>query len=169
MRTMLKISMPVEPANKAIKDGSLAQDAQSIIDELRPEQLLLRGERQAHRPPRIRPKGARAEFPSVVEADCSLSLNAGIELYPVMNAQDMKTGVEKAIRNAGRCPSRPKFGTVLLRLAALLRLGCGRRHPPHPGDVPAASPFPRPAAAPSGIACAAAQRRLDMAHRRRRD
>src|SRR5213592_3076943 len=37
MRTMLKVTLPVEAANKAIKDGSLPRIMESTMNELRPE------------------------------------------------------------------------------------------------------------------------------------
>jgi len=37
MRTMMKVSIPVEAGKKAIKDGSLARGIQSTTERLKPE------------------------------------------------------------------------------------------------------------------------------------
>lgn len=101
MRTLMKVSMPVEPANNAIKDGSLPKVLQAVMDELRPEASYFYAENGMRTGLFIFDLKEPAQIPSIVEP-LFLHLNAGVEMYPVMNAQDMKTGVEKAMRNAGR-------------------------------------------------------------------
>jgi hypothetical protein len=101
MRTLMKVSMPVEPANNAIKDGSLPKVMQTLIDELHPEASYFYAENGKRTGLFIFDLKEPAQIPTIVEP-LFLHLNAGIEMYPVMNAQDMKTGVEKAIRNSGR-------------------------------------------------------------------
>jgi hypothetical protein len=100
MRTLMKVSMPVEPANKAIQDGSLPKVLQAVIDELRPEASYFYAENGKRTGLFVFDLKEPSQIPSIVEP-LFMHFNAGVELYPVMNAQDMKAGVDKAIRNAG--------------------------------------------------------------------
>ena len=103
MRTMLKVSLPVEPANKAIQNGSLPRTFQSVIDRLRPEASYFYAEKGRRTALFVFDLKEPAQIPSVVEP-LFLSLNADVELYPAMNAEDMKKGVEQASREARREP-----------------------------------------------------------------
>jgi hypothetical protein len=92
--------MPVEPANKAIQDGSLPKVLQSVIDELRPEASYFYAEGGKRTGLFVFDLKDPSQIPSIVEP-LFMRFNAAVELCPVMNAQDMKTGVEKAMRNSG--------------------------------------------------------------------
>lgn len=88
MRFLLKVTFPVETANKAAKEGRLGQIIASILEDLKPEAAYFLDE-----------KGQRAgfiffrindssEIPKVAEP-WMLGLNASIEMKPVMSAEDL--------------------------------------------------------------------------------
>jgi hypothetical protein len=93
--------MPVEPGNKAIEDGSLPKIMQSFIDEQRPEASYFYAENGKRTGLFVFDLKDPAHIPCIVEP-LFQHLHAAIELYPVMNAQAMKAGVEKAARSSGR-------------------------------------------------------------------
>jgi hypothetical protein len=104
MRTLLKVTMPVEPANKAIKDGSLPKTFQTLTQELRPEATYFYAEHGQRTALMVFDLKDPAQIPSVAEP-LFTKLNAAVELYPVMNADELKTGLEKSMKNQGREPA----------------------------------------------------------------
>jgi hypothetical protein len=97
MRTMMKISIPVESGNKGVKEGSLPKTVQEFVDKAKPEACYFvaeGGKRTGYfffdlKDPTLIPTMAEPFF---------MGLNASIELTPAMNLEDMKTGVEKAMK-----------------------------------------------------------------------
>ncbi|MGA8654389.1 MAG: hypothetical protein WB677_27885 [Xanthobacteraceae bacterium] len=94
MRMMLKFTIPVENGNAAINDGTLGSTAESIIGQLKPE--------AAYFGPIDGKRGGLIFFdladPSEIAASVEpffLSLNAAVELMPVMNADDLRKGLAK--------------------------------------------------------------------------
>lgn len=97
MRTMLKISIPVESGNKGVKEGVLPKTVQEFVDKMKPESCYFTaegGKRTAYfvfdlRDPTLIPTVAEPFF---------MTLNASIEMSPVMNLDDLKAGIEKAMK-----------------------------------------------------------------------
>ena len=98
MRMMMKVSIPVEAGNKAIKDGSLPKSIMAFVEQMKPEACYFGptgGQRTALfffdlKDPTMIPSAGEPFF---------LNLNASIELSPVMNLEDMRAGVEKAMKH----------------------------------------------------------------------
>ena len=95
MRMMLRFTLPVEKGNQAINDGSLARTMESIMSKLKPEAAYfapLNGKRSGMIFFDV------AEPSQIVESvePFFLSLNAEVELVPVMNADDLRKGLAKA-------------------------------------------------------------------------
>ncbi len=97
MRTMLKFTLPVERGNQAIKDGSLGRTLESIMNKLKPE--------AAYFWPSEGKRGGvmffdLAEPSQIVEIVEPLfaNLNAAVELVPVMNGEDLRKGLAKAVQ-----------------------------------------------------------------------
>jgi hypothetical protein len=98
MRVMMKVSIPVEAGNKAIRDGSLPKTIMSFVEQMKPEASYFApdaGKRTAFfffdlKDPTMIPTAAEPFF---------ANLNASIEICPAMNLEDMKVGVEKAMKN----------------------------------------------------------------------
>ena len=103
MRTLLKVTMPVEPANKAIKDGSLPKIVQSLTESLRPEAAYFYAEGGKRTALMVFDLKDPSQIPSVAEP-LFMQLNAGVELFPVMNTEDLKAGLEKAAKRTSRVP-----------------------------------------------------------------
>jgi hypothetical protein len=101
MRTMLKVQMDVEASNAAIKDGRLARVLAATMERLKPEAAYFTAV-----------DGCRGGFivfdlqhPSDIPSICEpffLEFNAKVELSPVMTAEDVQKGVEKASIAASR-------------------------------------------------------------------
>jgi len=103
MRFLLKITIPVEEGNAAIRDGSLPRTIESILADLKPEAAYFSdgdGKRAAY-------VFVDMQDPSQIPAMAEpwfLSFNAGVELHPVMNAQDLAKagpGIEQAVKKHG--------------------------------------------------------------------
>jgi hypothetical protein len=96
MRIMLKVSIPVEAGNKALKDGSLPKTMMAFVEQMKPEAAYFMPE-----------NGKRTAFfffdlkdPSTIPIAVEpffLNLNAAIEMTPAMNIEDMKAGVKRAM------------------------------------------------------------------------
>jgi len=94
VRTMLRVSVPVEQGNRAIKDGSLAQTFQSAMQELKAEAayfLPIDGKRTALIFFDLKDS---SDLPRIVEPLFG-NLNAAIEMTPAMNADDLEAGFGK--------------------------------------------------------------------------
>jgi hypothetical protein len=93
MRTILKVSMPVEKANQAIKDGSLPRTMTGFMDEHKPEAAYFYAENGQRTALFVFDLKDPAQMPSVSER-FFMSLNADVTFSPVMNAADLKKGLE---------------------------------------------------------------------------
>ncbi len=96
MRMLMKVQMPTEAGNAAIRDGSLPQIVGKALDELKAEAAYFVSE-----------EGMRTALIFFEMADSSgippaaepffMGLDARITFAPVMNADEMRTGVGKAM------------------------------------------------------------------------
>ena len=93
MRTILKVSMPVEKANQAIKDRSLPQTMTGFVDEYKPEASYFYAENGRRTAFFVFDLKDPALIPSVAER-FFMKLNAEVMFYPAMNATDLKKGLE---------------------------------------------------------------------------
>lgn len=101
MRTMLKVTFPVEAGNRSIKDGTLPKTIQSFIQQWRPEASYFYPENGKRAALFFFDLKDPTQIPAAVEP-LFMNLDATVELTPVMNAEDLKTGLEKAFQ--GRQP-----------------------------------------------------------------
>jgi hypothetical protein len=97
MRTMLKVSMPVETGNRAIKDGSLPKLMGSLMEQLHPEAAYFFAENGKRTALMVFDMKDAAQIPSIAEP-FFMGLDAEITLTPVMNADDLKAGLEAAAK-----------------------------------------------------------------------
>ncbi|CAN7290688.1 hypothetical protein [Pararhizobium sp. LjRoot238] len=100
---MLKVSLPVEKANAAIKDGSLVTKIQSILADLKPEAAYFT-EFDGKRTGLIFfEMKDTSEMPAVAEP-WFLAFDAAVEFKAVMNGDDLeraRPGIEKAVKSFG--------------------------------------------------------------------
>lgn len=92
MRTMIRVVIPVETGNAAIKSGRLPQLIAEVSGRLKPEAAYFtsdRGQRTAYF---IADVKDQSEIPSIAEP-FFMELNATVELMPVMTAEDLQKGL----------------------------------------------------------------------------
>lgn len=105
MRTLMKVTLPVEAGNKAIKDGSLPRTIQEIIETNKAEASYFYTENGKRTMMIVFDMKDATEIPPIAES-LFMNLNADVQFYPVMNAADLKIGLEKASgRKHGRVPA----------------------------------------------------------------
>lgn len=97
MRTLLKITMPVEQGNKAMKEGTLPRIVQALIQELKPESSYFYPERGRRTALFVFDLKDPSQIPQVAEPLFE-KLCAEVELFPVMNAEELKSGLEKTMK-----------------------------------------------------------------------
>lgn len=103
MRVLLKVELPVETSNAAIKDGSLVKTIQSILDEQKPEAAYFLASRGKRSGLLFLDLQDPSQIPALAEP-WFLALNAAVELQPVMTPADLaKAGpaIEQAVRKYG--------------------------------------------------------------------
>ena len=105
MRTMMKVSIPVEAGNAAIKSGSLPTTIRKILDELQPEAAYFCSDHNGERTGIIVfDLKDPSQIPAVAEP-WFLAFNASITLRPAMNAQDLAAsapGMKHAVEHYGK-------------------------------------------------------------------
>jgi hypothetical protein len=95
MRVMLKFTLPVEKGNQAFKDGSLGKTLELMMNKLKPEAAYF-GPSDGKRSGMLFFDLAEpSQMVEIVEPLFS-SLNAAVELVPVMNGDDLRKGIAKA-------------------------------------------------------------------------
>jgi hypothetical protein len=97
MRTLLKMSMPVESANAAIRNGSLSKMVESTLDQLKPEAAYFFAEGGRRTALIVFDLKSPEDIPSIAEP-LFMGVNASVEFTPVMNREDLRAGLEKALQ-----------------------------------------------------------------------
>ena len=98
MRTLLKFQFPVEAANQGIKDGTLPRTVEGFIQQHKPEAAYFFAEEGLRTALFVFDLKDTSDIPSIAEP-FFMTLNAAVSATPVMNAEDLKTGLG---RLAGR-------------------------------------------------------------------
>jgi hypothetical protein len=96
MRMMLKIKMPTEPGNRAIKDGSLGKILEDTVSSLQAEAAYFVAEDGVRCALIFFDMKDSAQIPPIAEP-LFTGLNAEIELVPVMNRDDLRKGLKTAM------------------------------------------------------------------------
>ena len=94
MRTMLRVCMDVEAANKALRDGSLQETIESVSSLIHPETTFFTSEGGKRTAYFIFQLADPSQIPEIAEPFFQ-TLGAEVDLKPVMNAEEL----EKGIRN----------------------------------------------------------------------
>ena len=93
MRTLLKATLEVAASNKAIMDGSLGKIMQATMEKIKPEASYFTAQDGCRSCIMVFDLKDPSEIPGIAEP-FFLHLNAKIEFSPVMNADDLKKGLE---------------------------------------------------------------------------
>ena len=97
MRTMMKITVPVSNGNKSIQDGSLPRVIQTTLESLKPECAYFMAEGGKRTAVLVFDLKDPSQIPVVCEP-LFMAFDADIQLTPVMNAQDLQTGLGQLSR-----------------------------------------------------------------------
>ncbi len=104
MRCLMKVAIPVETGNASIGDGSLPKTIESILADMKPEAAYFAGDNGKRTGFIFFDLKDASQIPAVAEP-WFLAFDAQVELYPVMNLEDLKKatpGIEKAVKNYHR-------------------------------------------------------------------
>lgn len=94
MRMMLKWTTPVERGNAAIKDGSLTQTIETLMETLHPEAAYFWPEDGKRAGMIIFDMTDAGQIPLIVEP-LFTNVDAAVEIKPVMNADDLRAALAK--------------------------------------------------------------------------
>ena len=94
MRTMLRWTVPVEKGNQAIKDGSIGQTIESLLQLLEPEAAYFLAEDGKRAGMVFFDMADPSQIPQIAER-LFLNLNAEVEFVPVMNGDDLRKALAK--------------------------------------------------------------------------
>ena len=94
MRMMMRVTIPVEQGNKAVRDGSLPKIIQSLVHAVNPEAgyfTTLGGLRGGFLVFDLKDP---SDLPRIAEP-LFMGLHASVEFAPVMNVDDLKASLSK--------------------------------------------------------------------------
>jgi len=94
MRTLLKATLDVTASNRAIKDGSLPRIMQEMMEQLQPESSYFTTLDGCRSCIMVFDLKDPSQLPMIAEP-FFLNLNAKVEFCPVMNAEDLKKGLQE--------------------------------------------------------------------------
>ena len=98
MRVRLKIQIPVDSGNKAIKDGQFPKLMESTLATLKPEAAYFFAEDGKRTVELFLDLKDASQIPAIVEP-FFMGLNASVDFKPVMNADDLRAGIRQASKN----------------------------------------------------------------------
>ena len=108
MRTLLRVSIPVETGNAAAKAGTLGSTVEKILADLKPEAAYFFNDDNGNRSGSIVfDMKDTSEIPAIAEP-FFLAFNAKVTFFPVMNAADLAKagpGIEKAVKEHNKAAS----------------------------------------------------------------
>jgi hypothetical protein len=97
MRTMIRITIPVEAGNKGIQEGTLPKIIGGMVERLKPESAYFFADKGVRTGLMIVDFNDVSDIPSIAEP-LFMGLNATVEFIPVMNAEELKKGISKAMQ-----------------------------------------------------------------------
>ncbi len=94
MRTFVKVQVPVQRGSKAVTDGSIGKIIGDFMERARPEVAYFGAEGGTRIGYFVLDLKSSAELPPLFEP-LFISLDASIEISPVMNADELKQGLSQ--------------------------------------------------------------------------
>jgi hypothetical protein len=95
MRTMIRVTIPVEAGNKAFQNGTLQKTIMGMLEQLKPEAAYFFPDRGVRTSIFVIDLKDPSDIPVIAEPLFE-NLNAAVEFLTVMNVDDLKKGFEKA-------------------------------------------------------------------------
>ena len=92
MRMMMKVSVPIEAANKAVRDGSMGKLLQDQLEKLHPEAVYFHAEDDVRTALLFIDVKDASDMP-VIAAPFFQQVSAHIRFTPVMTVQDFQIGM----------------------------------------------------------------------------
>jgi hypothetical protein len=92
MRTLMKVRIPTEDGNRALKDGSLAAIAGKTLETVKAEAAYFATTDGLRTMLIVFDLKSPSDIPQIAEP-LFLGLNAMVDFSPCMNADDLKTGL----------------------------------------------------------------------------
>jgi len=99
MRMMMKVSIPIEAANKAVRDGSVKEIMRTTLEALRPEAAYFFPAEEGRTMLLFVDVKEPSDIPAMGEP-LFQGLSARISFTPVMNLQDFQAGMAKLARSS---------------------------------------------------------------------
>jgi hypothetical protein len=97
MRMMLRVVMPVETGNAAVKDGSLARTFRTLSEKLKCEAAYSFPDEGRRSALFVFDMQDASQLPSIAEP-LFMGLNAAVSIFPVMNLADLQKGLSEAAK-----------------------------------------------------------------------
>jgi len=104
MRMLLKVSIPVESGNAAVRNGTIGSTIKSILDDLKPEAAFFAEENGERTGYIFFDMKESSQLPAIAEP-WFLAFNAKLTARPAMSVQDLANagpGFEKAVKGYGK-------------------------------------------------------------------
>ncbi len=98
MRTLMKISIPVQRGNETIRDGTLPKTLQYLFDTIQPEAAYFAIEDGKRAGYVIFDMTESHNMPPILEP-LFLDLDARVELTPCMNREELSFGILEAAKH----------------------------------------------------------------------
>ena len=95
MRTLLKVTVPVEKGSEALNSGALGQTIQSTMEQLKPEASYLYAEDGKRTGFFVFDMERSWQLPPMLEPVFQ-NLDASVTVTPVRNAEDLERGLKEA-------------------------------------------------------------------------
>jgi len=92
MRTLLKVTLPTGPGAPGAKDGTIERVMGETANRLRPEASYFYPENGHRTAILVFDLKSPSDLPVIAEPIIT-ELNASVELFPVMNAEELKRGL----------------------------------------------------------------------------
>lgn len=97
MRMLMKISIPIEAANRAVRDGSVKEIMKTTLEQLRPEAAYFYPSEEGRTMLLFVDVKENSDIPAMGEP-LFQGLSARVSFTPVMNLQDFQAGMAKLSR-----------------------------------------------------------------------
>jgi len=94
MRTMMKIKIDTDAGSRAIADGSMPKVMEHVLGELQPESAFFGPENGVRTAFIVFDLDDPSQLPPLTEPLFS-NLGATIEMFPVMNVEDLQKGLQQ--------------------------------------------------------------------------